>query len=68
MDDQYLKIDSVPVSKCVIVSGIKEGTSKDAVDFYFDNKRKSGVDGVEDVDLDAINRTCIVHFVDCEGE
>jgi hypothetical protein len=56
------------VSKCVIVSGIKEGTSEDSVEFYFDNKRKSGVDGVEDVDLDAINRTCIVHFVGCEGE
>ena len=55
------------MSKWVIVSGIKESTSKDVVHYYFDNKRKSEVDGVEDVDLDAINRTCIVHFVDCEG-
>jgi hypothetical protein len=68
LDGQYLKIDSVPVSKCVIVSGIKEGTSKDAVHYYFENKIKSGVDGVEYVDLDAINRTCIVYFVNCEGE
>ncbi|XP_071133739.1 protein mono-ADP-ribosyltransferase PARP14-like [Mytilus edulis] len=63
----FLKVESVPVSKSIIVSKIKPGTTKDAVMFYFDNERKSGVTGVEEVDLDNKNNTCIVDFVDCEA-
>ncbi|VDI41166.1 poly [ADP-ribose] polymerase 10/14/15 [Mytilus galloprovincialis] len=63
----FLKVESVPVSKSIIVSNIKPGTTKDAVMFYFDNERKSGVTGVEEVDLDNMNNTCIVDFVDCEA-
>ncbi|XP_063404473.1 protein mono-ADP-ribosyltransferase PARP14-like [Mytilus trossulus] len=63
----FLKVESVPVSKSIVVSKIKPGTTKDAVMFYFDNERRSGVTGVEEVDLDNTNNTCIVDFVDCEA-
>ncbi|CAC5408902.1 unnamed protein product [Mytilus coruscus] len=67
LNECFLKVESVPVSKSIIVSNIKPGTTKDAVMFYFDNERKSGVTGVEDVDLNTRNNTCIVDFVDCEA-
>ncbi|XP_076079273.1 uncharacterized protein LOC143049555 [Mytilus galloprovincialis] len=63
----FLKVESVPVSKSIIVSKIKPGTTRDAVMFYFDNERKSGVTGVEEVHLDTKKNTCIVHFVDCKA-
>ncbi|VDI60802.1 Hypothetical predicted protein, partial [Mytilus galloprovincialis] len=62
----FLKVESVPVSKSIIVSKIKPGTTRDAVMFYFDNEKKSGVSGVEEVHLDTKKNTCIVHFVDCK--
>lgn len=67
LSGKNLTVDVVPVSKCIIVSNIKPGTKEEAVMFYFDNHRKSGVEGVERVEMDDRNHTCIVYFVDTEG-
>ncbi|KAK3094887.1 hypothetical protein FSP39_007507 [Pinctada imbricata] len=62
LDKFYMKIQRVPITNCIIVKGFSERTSQDTLEFYFDNKRRSGGEGVLDVVMDKDEGFCIVSF------
>ncbi|XP_056006137.1 uncharacterized protein LOC130050337 isoform X2 [Ostrea edulis] len=47
----HLEVCPVPVTNCVIVRNVSEITSRDSLEFYFDNEKRSGVTGVLDVKM-----------------
>ncbi|XP_063405420.1 protein mono-ADP-ribosyltransferase PARP14-like [Mytilus trossulus] len=57
-----LQIKPVIVSNCIIVSEFSEKTTDDSLEYYFDNIRKSGVEGVANVQME--NDYCLVYFED----
>ncbi|XP_061194487.1 protein mono-ADP-ribosyltransferase PARP14-like [Saccostrea echinata] len=65
LDKSYLEVSRVPITNCVIVRNISEKTSRDTLEFYFDNERRSGVTGVLDVKL--LDGFCLVYFEEPEA-
>lgn len=61
-----LQISKVPISNCVIVRKISKRTSRDTLEFYFDNKNKSGVSGLLDVKM--LDGFCLVFYEEPEGK
>ncbi|CAC5399477.1 unnamed protein product [Mytilus coruscus] len=57
-----LQIKPVIVSYCIIVSGFSEKTTENWLEYYFDNKRKSGVERVAKVQME--DGYCLVYFED----
>ncbi|XP_062619962.1 uncharacterized protein LOC134281522 [Saccostrea cucullata] len=64
LQKHYLSVRRVPISNCVIVSGFGESTSVDTLEFYFDNKKRSGGGGVKEAIINSEDRTCLVYFED----
>jgi hypothetical protein len=60
LDDSHLKIHSVTITNCVVVTGFTENTSQDTLEFYFDNKRRSGVEGVTSINLKKDEGQCFI--------
>lgn len=50
------------------VTNIPDGTSKDALLFFFENRRKSGGGSVEDLEYDPDTKSAVITFEDPEGE
>lgn len=65
MERVNLQIKPVIVSNCIIVSEFSEKTTDNWLEYYFDNKRKSGVERVENVQME--NGYCLVYFEDPNG-
>ena len=60
-----LKIKSLVVSNCIIVTEFSEKTTESSLEYYFDNKRRSGVEHVEEIQMK--DNYCLIHFQNHEG-
>lgn len=49
------------------VTNIPDGTSKDALLFFFENRRKSGGGSVEDLEYDPDTKSAVITFEEPEG-
>lgn len=56
------------MTNCIVVRGFSEETTESGLEFYFDNKRKSGVEGVTDVKMNKKENYCVVYFESNEGK
>ncbi|XP_062581102.1 protein mono-ADP-ribosyltransferase PARP14-like isoform X2 [Saccostrea cucullata] len=65
LDKSYLEVSRVPITNCVIVRNVSEKTSRDTLEFYFDNERRSGVTGV--LDVRQFDGFCLVYFEEPEA-
>ena len=65
LDKSHLEVCQVPITNCAIARNISEKTSRDTLEFYFDNERRSGVTGVLDVKM--CDGFCLVYFEEPEG-
>lgn len=64
LDGRYLKIKTVSVTNCVIVTGYSKNTSPETIETYFDNKRRSGVENVTNVSMNEAEGYSLVYFED----
>ncbi|CAG2243965.1 unnamed protein product [Mytilus edulis] len=67
LDGSHLSIHTVPITDCIVVTGYKDNTSSDTMEYYFDNKRRSGVEGVREVKLVEDDGKFLVYFIDPES-
>ncbi|XP_060593084.1 uncharacterized protein LOC132747656 [Ruditapes philippinarum] len=63
LEGASLKICPVPISNCIIVANLASDVTIDTIEFYFENKRKSGGGEVEKVVMNE-DDTCLVYFAD----
>ena len=59
-----VEADILPIIK---VSNIPQGASEDLLTNFFENKRRSGGDDIDEIDYDEGARTAIITFKDPEG-
>ncbi|XP_061194391.1 uncharacterized protein LOC133202571 [Saccostrea echinata] len=65
LEKSYLEVSRVPITNCVILRNVSKKTSRDTLEFYFDNERISGVTaGVLDIKL--FDEFCLVYFEEPE--
>ncbi|XP_045188998.2 protein mono-ADP-ribosyltransferase PARP14-like isoform X2 [Mercenaria mercenaria] len=66
LEGTRLKVSKVQVSNCIFVSNLAPEVTKDTIQYYFENKKKSGGGDVEKVLMneDEVERTCLVYFED----
>lgn len=57
-----LSAHSVRESNVIIVSGLPPRCSDSTLEYYFDNKKRSGVEGVTDVTIGDDHQHCLVYF------
>jgi hypothetical protein len=67
LEGASLKICPVPISNCIIVANLASEVTKDTIEFYFENKRKSGGGQVDKVVMND-DDTCLVYFADYTGK
>ncbi|XP_053407687.1 uncharacterized protein LOC128559584 [Mercenaria mercenaria] len=63
LEHASLKVYPVPISNCIFVANMAPEVSKDTIEFYFENTRKSGGGQVNNVKMNE-DDTCIVYFED----
>lgn len=63
----YLTVDRVPISNCLFVSGLTDGTSESTLKYYFENKERSGGGTVTCIKINHRDSTCLVYFDDHTG-
>lgn len=68
LDGSFVTIHPVFVTNCIIVRGYSENTTEDRLEWYFENKKKSGVEGVTEIKIDKEEDYCIIYFQDSKGE
>ena len=66
LDSAKVSIEQVPVSTSIVVSGISDDTSHDAIELYFENRRHSG-GPVERVEFTPKSGRAVVVFEDPKG-
>ncbi|CAC5424295.1 Protein mono-ADP-ribosyltransferase PARP15 [Mytilus coruscus] len=66
LDGSYLTVHPVVVTNCIVVRGFSEKTTESGLEYYFDNKRKSGVEGVTDVKMNKDEDYCVIYFENAE--
>ncbi|XP_052088539.1 protein mono-ADP-ribosyltransferase PARP14-like isoform X3 [Mytilus californianus] len=66
LDKSYLTVHPVVVTNCIVVRGFSEKTTESGLEYYFDNKRKSGVEGVTDVNMNRDDDCCVIYFENAE--
>ena len=62
-----LTVQPVVETNCIIVRGYDEKTTESTIEYYFDNKKKSGVDGVTEAKMNQEDGYCLVYFENPEG-
>ncbi|XP_052088524.1 protein mono-ADP-ribosyltransferase PARP14-like isoform X2 [Mytilus californianus] len=62
LNGSYLTVHPVVVTNCIVVRGFSEKTTESGLEYYFDNKRKSGVEGVADVKMNRDEDYCVIYF------
>jgi hypothetical protein len=67
LEGASLNISPVPISNCIIVANLASDVTESTIEFYFENKRKSGGGQVDKVVMND-DDTCLVYFADytCE--
>ncbi|XP_053393606.1 uncharacterized protein LOC123565062 isoform X2 [Mercenaria mercenaria] len=66
LEGARLTVSKVQISNCIFVSNLSPVVTKETVQYYFENKKKSGGGDVEKVVMneDEVERTCLVYFED----
>ncbi|XP_053389478.1 uncharacterized protein LOC128552464 [Mercenaria mercenaria] len=64
LEGTTLKVYQIPISSCIIVANLPSEVTKDTIEFYFENTRKSGGGQVEKVVMNDDDDTCLVYFAD----
>ncbi|KAJ8320637.1 hypothetical protein KUTeg_002224 [Tegillarca granosa] len=64
LEKHFLSVSRVPVTNCIKVSGLKDTTSKDTIEFYFENTKRSGGGDIEKIEMKKDDNTCLVYFSD----
>lgn len=62
LEGSKLRLERAPVCSCVLVSGLKDDTSEETIQLYFENKR-SGGNVVSKVERETKN-SALVYFED----
>ena len=68
LDGSFVTIHPVFVTNCIIVRGYSENITGDKLEWYFENKKKSGVEGVTEIKRDKEEGYCIIYFQNSKGE
>ena len=68
LDGSFVTIHPVFVTNCIIVRGYSENITEDKLEWYFENKKKSGVEGVTEIKRDKEEGYCIKYFQNSKGE
>lgn len=63
LHDFYCLIEAAMIK----VTNIPDGTSKDALLFFFENRRKSGGGSVDDLEYDPDTKSAVITFEEPEG-
>ena len=61
MKNATIQAEQVKATNCILVQGLETQISRDMVELYFENKRKSGGGPVSDVEIDEENKA-LVYF------
>ncbi|KAL3864767.1 hypothetical protein ACJMK2_006423 [Sinanodonta woodiana] len=64
LEGSYLVPSKVYVSSSIIISNLKTTTTKDTIQLYFENEKRSWGGPVEKVEFCRDEEYCLVHFVD----
>ncbi|WAR21762.1 LOW QUALITY PROTEIN: PAR10-like protein [Mya arenaria] len=64
LEGSNLKVSSVPISNCIIVSNISDNVHKDMVELYFENNKRSNGGPVSKVEMFKNQGYCLVYFND----
>lgn len=62
-----IKMSQVSVSNCILVSNLPSDVTKDTLEYYFENRRKSRGGPVQAVEMNE-DDTCFVYFENYEGK
>ncbi|CAC5391546.1 unnamed protein product [Mytilus coruscus] len=64
LDGNLIAAHNVAESNCIIVKGFSPKTTDGTIEYYFDNKRRSGVEGVVKTEMNTDQGYCVVYFTD----
>ncbi|XP_076115863.1 protein mono-ADP-ribosyltransferase PARP14-like [Mytilus galloprovincialis] len=64
LDGNHIEVHNVAESDCIIVKGFSPKTTSGTIEYYFDNKRRSGVEGVVKTEMNTDQGYCVVYFQD----
>ncbi|WAR21754.1 Y508-like protein [Mya arenaria] len=64
MEGSYLDVSSVPMSNCIVVFNIPDNVTKDMVELYFENNKRSNGGPVSKVGMFKPLGFCLVYFDD----
>ena len=62
LQNAVVSAEKVQVTNCILVRGLAANTSKDMMELYFENHRKSGGGPVSDVQIDTEENCAVVVF------
>ncbi|WAR21743.1 PAR14-like protein, partial [Mya arenaria] len=64
LEGSYLDVSSVPISNCIVVFNIPDNVTKDMVELYFENNKRSNGGPVSKVGMFKSLGFCLVYFDD----
>lgn len=64
LEGANLQISRILISNCILVSNLASDVTRDVVQYYFENTRKSGGGQVDKVVMQLDQRSCLVFFED----
>ncbi|WAR21737.1 PAR14-like protein, partial [Mya arenaria] len=64
LEGSYLKVACVPISNCILVSNISDSATKDMIELYFENNKRSNGGPVSKVEMFKNQGYCLVYFND----
>ena len=68
LEGTFLKITNPPVCNSILVTGLSEKTSKQAIEMYFENEKNGGGKIYGDVIYQKDHQRAVVSFCDPEGK
>lgn len=66
-DGNPITVHQVEESNCIMVKGFSSKTTDGTIQFYFDTKKRSGVEGVVKTEMNTDQGYCIVYFKNAKG-
>lgn len=66
LEGNILSVYRVPVTRCILVTNIGQEITRDTVQYYFENKRKSGGDDEAEI-VDFNGTSCVIRFPTPQG-
>ncbi|WAR21767.1 LOW QUALITY PROTEIN: PAR14-like protein [Mya arenaria] len=63
-EGSYLKVSSVPISNCILVSNFSDYVTKDSIELHFENNKRSNGGPFTKVEMFKTQGYCLVYFKD----